>query len=352
MNNARDRGGNDQMHMEASYAAKEPSPDWELESKDEPGAVDSIQLNTLDNGTDAGDVDQDKNAVDTVRVYLQEISRIPLLSSEEEIWLAQRIEWGKRERLKPDGKANLCLIEDGEEAKRQLIEANLRLVVNIAKRYVGRGISLLDMIQEGNLGLIHAVEKFDFTRGFKFSTYACWWIRQAMSRTLADQSRIIRLPVHLYESMNQLLRLRNRIQQDLGREPTVEELGEKMGMSTEQVYEILMYSQETVSLERLVGEGEDSPLVSFIEDRTAVDPADNALHLTLREHVDELLETLSEREYQVLHLRYGLDDDRHRTLKEAGDELGVTRERIRQIELNALRKLHEPSRILKLKDYL
>jgi RNA polymerase primary sigma factor len=348
---ARDRARKDQGLMDALYTAKESSSSWILESRDEPDLVASTLWSKFDDSYDVGDTDQEEKVVDSVRIYLREICRIPLLSAEQEIRLAQRIERGKCERLKPGASANQYLIEDGEEAKRHLIEANLRLVVNIAKRYIGRNISVLDLIQEGNLGLMRAVEKFDYTRGYKFSTYASWWIRQAISRTLAEQSRIIRLPVYMYHSINQLLRLSSRLQQELGREPTLEELGGKMVMCAEQVHEIMKYSQDTVSLELLVSGEEDAPLVSFIEDTTAVDPADNALQRSPKEHIEELLEGLSERECQVLHLRYGLDDDR-RTLKEAGEELGVTRERIRQIELKALQKLHESSHVWELKDYL
>ncbi len=349
---ARDRARKNQVLMDTFYVAKGTAAGMKSESEDELDAIAPTLRSKFDDGFSTAGADREKNVVDSVRIYLQEICRIPLLSAEEEIRLAQRIERGKRERLKPGANANQRLIADGEAAKRQLIEANLRLVVSIAKRYVGRGISLLDLIQEGNLGLMRAVEKFDSSKGYKFSTYAIWWIRQAITRTLADQTRIIRLPLYMYELMSQLLRLRSRLQQELGREPTYDELGEKMGMCAEQVREIMMYSQDTMSLELLVGEEEDAPLASFIEDRTVADPADDALHQTLKEHIEELLESLSEREYQVLRLRYGLYDDRCRTLQEAGEELGVTRERIRQIELKALQKLHEPSRAWKLKDYL
>jgi RNA polymerase primary sigma factor len=348
---ARDQARKDQELMDALSTAKAFSSSWILESRDEPDAVAPALWSEFDDRFDVGDADQENNVVDSVRIYLREISRLPLLSAEQEITLAQRIERGKRERLKPEANANQYLIEDGERAKRLLIEANLRLVVNIAKRYLGHNISVLDLIQEGNLGLMRAVEKFDSSRGYKFSTYASWWIRQAISRTLAEQSRIIRLPVYMYVSINRLLRLRSRLQQELGREPTLEELGEKMGRCAEQVHEIMKYSQDAVSLELLVNGEEDIPLVSFIEDRTAVAPADDALQRSLKQHIEELLEGLSERERQVLHLRYGLDGDRH-TLKEAGEELGVTRERVRQIELKALQKLHESSHAWELKDYL
>ena len=271
---------------------------------------------------------------DPVRMYLKEIGKVPLLSAEEEIELAKRMEQGD------------------ENAKKRLAEANLRLVVSIAKRYVGRGMLFLDLIQEGNLGLIKAVEKFDYRKGYKFSTYATWWIRQAITRAIADQARTIRIPVHMVETINKLIRVSRQLLQELGREPTPEEIAEEMNMPVERVREILKISQEPVSLETPIGEEEDSHLGDFIQDDNVPVPADAAAFTLLKEQLVEVLGTLTEREQKVLRLRFGLDDGRARTLEEVGKEFNVTRERIRQIEAKALRKLRHPSRSRKLKDYL
>ncbi|GGK18695.1 RNA polymerase sigma factor SigA [Caldalkalibacillus thermarum] len=271
---------------------------------------------------------------DPVRMYLKEIGRVPLLSAEEEIELAKRIEQGD------------------EEAKRRLAEANLRLVVSIAKRYVGRGMLFLDLIQEGNMGLIKAVEKFDYRKGYKFSTYATWWIRQAITRAIADQARTIRIPVHMVETINKLIRVQRQLLQDLGREPTPEEIAEKMDFTPEKVREILKIAQEPVSLETPIGEEDDSHLGDFIEDQDALAPSDAAAYELLKEQLEDVLDTLTDREENVLRLRFGLDDGRTRTLEEVGKVFGVTRERIRQIEAKALRKLRHPSRSKRLKDFL
>ena len=271
---------------------------------------------------------------DPVRMYLKEIGKVPLLSADEEIELAQRMEDGD------------------EDAKKRLAEANLRLVVSIAKRYVGRGMLFLDLIQEGNLGLIKAVEKFDYRKGYKFSTYATWWIRQAITRAIADQARTIRIPVHMVETINKLIRVSRQLLQELGREPSPEEIAEEMNMPVERVREILKISQEPVSLETPIGEEEDSHLGDFIQDDNVPVPADAAAFSLLKEQLNEVLGTLTEREQKVLRLRFGLDDGRARTREEVGKEFNVTRERIRQIEAKALRKLRHPSRSRKLKDYL
>lgn len=271
---------------------------------------------------------------DPVRMYLKEIGRVPLLSAEEEINLATKIEKGD------------------EEAKRRLAEANLRLVVSIAKRYVGRGMLFLDLIQEGNMGLIKAVEKFDHSKGFKFSTYATWWIRQAITRAIADQARTIRIPVHMVETINKLIRVQRQLLQDLGREPLPEEVAKEMDLTPDKVREILKIAQEPVSLETPIGEEDDSHLGDFIEDQEAMAPSDAAAYELLKEQLEDVLDTLTDREENVLRLRFGLDDGRTRTLEEVGKVFGVTRERIRQIEAKALRKLRHPSRSKRLKDFM
>ena len=290
---------------------------------------DEIELDKIDLSVPEG-----VSIEDPVRMYLKEIGKVPLLSAEEEIELAKRMENGD------------------EAAKKRLAEANLRLVVSIAKRYVGRGMLFLDLIQEGNLGLIKAVEKFDYRKGYKFSTYATWWIRQAITRAIADQARTIRIPVHMVETINKLIRVSRQLLQELGREPTPEEIADKMDMSVERVREILKISQEPVSLETPIGEEEDSHLGDFIQDDNVPVPADAAAFTLLKEQLVEVLSTLTDREQKVLRLRFGLDDGRARTLEEVGKEFNVTRERIRQIEAKALRKLRHPSRSRKLKDYL
>ncbi|WP_041926438.1 RNA polymerase sigma factor RpoD [Bacillus subtilis] len=271
---------------------------------------------------------------DPVRMYLKEIGRVNLLSAKEEIAYAQKIE------------------EGDEESKRRLAEANLRLVVSIAKRYVGRGMLFLDLIQEGNMGLMKAVEKFDYRKGYKFSTYATWWIRQAITRAIADQARTIRIPVHMVETINKLIRVQRQLLQDLGREPTPEEIAEDMDLTPEKVREILKIAQEPVSLETPIGEEDDSHLGDFIEDQEATSPSDHAAYELLKEQLEDVLDTLTDREENVLRLRFGLDDGRTRTLEEVGKVFGVTRERIRQIEAKALRKLRHPSRSKRLKDFL
>ena len=310
---------------------------------------------------------------DPVRMYLKEIGKVPLLSADEEIELAQKMEAGSvavekipllKERLAETGdeqekeeiqaeiKALQLDVDRGSDAKKRLAEANLRLVVSIAKRYVGRGMLFLDLIQEGNLGLIKAVEKFDYRKGYKFSTYATWWIRQAITRAIADQARTIRIPVHMVETINKLIRVSRQLLQELGREPTPEEIAEEMKMPVERVREILKISQEPVSLETPIGEEEDSHLGDFIKDDNVPVPADAATFTLLKEQLEEVLGTLTEREQKVLTLRLGLEDGRAGTLEEVGKEFNVTRERIRQIEAKALRKLRHPSRSRKLKDYL
>lgn len=310
---------------------------------------------------------------DPVRMYLKEIGKVPLLSADEEIELAQKMEAGSvavekipllKERLAETGeeqekeeiqaeiKALQLDVDRGSDAKKRLAEANLRLVVSIAKRYVGRGMLFLDLIQEGNLGLIKAVEKFDYRKGYKFSTYATWWIRQAITRAIADQARTIRIPVHMVETINKLIRVSRQLLQELGREPTPEEIAEEMKMPVERVREILKISQEPVSLETPIGEEEDSHLGDFIKDDNVPVPADAATFTLLKEQLEEVLGTLTEREQKVLTLRFGLEDGRARTLEEVGKEFNVTRERIRQIEAKALHKLRHPSRSRKLKDYL
>lgn len=309
-------------------------------------------IDIIDNGNDIGpdddsnlkddedDIDIDLsipegiNIDDPVRMYLKEIGRVPLLSADEEIKLAKRM-------------------EDGDlEAQKRLAEANLRLVVSIAKRYVGRGMLFLDLIQEGNLGLIKAVEKFDYNKGYKFSTYATWWIRQAITRAIADQARTIRIPVHMVETINKLIRVSRQLLQSLGREPSPEEIAKEMDVSVDRVREIMKIAQEPVSLETPIGEEEDSHLGDFIEDHDAPAPAEAASFVLLKEQLEDVLDTLTEREEKVLRLRFGLDDGRARTLEEVGKNFGVTRERIRQIEAKALRKLRHPSRSKKLKDFL
>ncbi|MBQ9334067.1 MAG: RNA polymerase sigma factor RpoD [Lachnospiraceae bacterium] len=310
--------------------------------------VDEDSIEDLDEDSELEDEEVDLDNIegfipegvsleDPVRMYLKEIGKVPLLSADEEIELAQLMEEGG---------------EAGEDAKKKLAEANLRLVVSIAKRYVGRGMLFLDLIQEGNLGLIKAVEKFDYHKGYKFSTYATWWIRQAITRAIADQARTIRIPVHMVETINKLIRVSRQLLQELGREPTPEEIAAEMGMPVERVREILKISQEPVSLETPIGEEEDSHLGDFIQDDNVPVPADAAAFTLLKEQLVEVLGTLTEREQKVLRLRFGLDDGRARTLEEVGKEFNVTRERIRQIEAKALRKLRHPSRSRKLKDYL
>ncbi len=306
--------------------------------------IDFVAEDEEPKGNEAGDGEEDQEVDlslpegisldDPVRMYLKEIGRVPLLSPEDELELARRAQNGD------------------ENAKRRLAEANLRLVVSIAKRYVGRGMLFLDLIQEGNLGLIKAVEKFDYHKGFKFSTYATWWIRQAITRAIADQARTIRIPVHMVETINKLIRISRQLLQTLGREPTAEEIAEEMGMNVERVREIIKIAQEPVSLETPIGEEEDSHLGDFIEDQDVPAPAEAASFLLLKEQLEEVLDTLTSREEKVLRLRFGLEDGRARTLEEVGQVFGVTRERIRQIEAKALRKLRHPSRSKKLKDFL
>ncbi|MBR4764157.1 MAG: RNA polymerase sigma factor RpoD [Lachnospiraceae bacterium] len=313
-----------------------------IRSQEDEDDVPSEELESIQEGgedaVDTEDIDltipDSVNIEDPVRMYLKEIGKVPLLTAEEEIELAKRME------------------EGDEEAKKRLAEANLRLVVSIAKRYVGRGMLFLDLIQEGNLGLIKAVEKFDYNKGFKFSTYATWWIRQAITRAIADQARTIRIPVHMVETINKLIRVSRQLLQELGREPTPEEIAERMEIPVERVREIIKISQEPVSLETPIGEEEDSHLGDFIQDDNVPVPADAAAFTLLKEQLVEVLDTLTEREQKVLRLRFGLDDGRARTLEEVGKEFNVTRERIRQIEAKALRKLRHPSRSRKLKDYL
>ena len=300
--------------------------DADIEKMDD---AEEIELDKIDLSVPEG-----VSIEDPVRMYLKEIGKVSLLTADEEIELAKRMEQGD------------------EEAKKRLAEANLRLVVSIAKRYVGRGMLFLDLIQEGNLGLIKAVEKFDYRKGYKFSTYATWWIRQAITRAIADQARTIRIPVHMVETINKLIRVSRQLLQELGREPTPEEIAEEMKMPVDRVREILKISQEPVSLETPIGEEEDSHLGDFIQDDNVPVPADAAAFTLLKEQLIEVLGTLTEREQKVLRLRFGLDDGRARTLEEVGKEFNVTRERIRQIEAKALRKLRHPSRSRKLKDYL
>ena len=323
------------------------SKDIEIVSEAEPDDFDILLNDDVDLPEDPdlimdepADVDLESSlpkgiAVDDpVRMYLKEIGKVPLLSADEEIELAKRMEQGD------------------EEAKKRLCEANLRLVVSIAKRYVGRGMLFLDLIQEGNLGLIKAVDKFDYTKGYKFSTYATWWIRQAITRSIADQARTIRIPVHMVETINKLIRVSRQLLQTYGREPSPEEIAEEMGISVDKVREIQKIAQEPVSLETPIGEEEDSHLGDFIPDEDVPAPAEAAAFSMLKEQLVEVLDTLTEREQKVLKLRFGLDDGRARTLEEVGKEFDVTRERIRQIEAKALRKLRHPSRSKKLKDYL
>ena len=333
-----------------------------LDDDDEEVEIEKIDLS----------VPEGVSVEDPVRMYLKEIGKVPLLSAEEEIELAQKMEAGtvatekinilkgrmeeasdeEKEELKAEIKDLQREVDLGSDAKKRLAEANLRLVVSIAKRYVGRGMLFLDLIQEGNLGLIKAVEKFDYRKGYKFSTYATWWIRQAITRAIADQARTIRIPVHMVETINKLIRVSRQLLQELGREPSPEEIAEEMNMPVERVREILKISQEPVSLETPIGEEEDSHLGDFIRDENVPVPADAAAFTLLKEQLEEVLGTLTEREQKVLTLRFGLEDGRARTLEEVGKEFNVTRERIRQIEAKALRKLRHPSRSRKLKDYL
>ncbi len=308
----------------------ESEDDILIESDDEEVDEDDDDIDNIDSIFQMENV----NIEDPVRMYLKEIGKVPLLSADEEVELAKKMELGD------------------EAAKKRLAEANLRLVVSIAKKYVGRGMLFLDLIQEGNLGLIKAVEKFDYRKGYKFSTYATWWIRQAITRAIADQARTIRIPVHMVETINKLIRVSRQLLQELGREPSPEEIAEKMELPVSRVREIIKVSQEPVSLETHIGEEEDSHLGDFIQDDNVPSPADAASFALMKEQLSEVLTTLTEREQKVLRLRFGLDDGRGRTLEEVGKEFNVTRERIRQIEAKALRKLRHPSRSKKLKDYL
>jgi RNA polymerase primary sigma factor len=339
------------MVMDALNPTKRTAGGWRGDEEPDVEALASgHKWDELHEGFGIIVADLESSLDDPVRMYLREIGRVPLLTAEEEISLAKRMERGRLELQNPC--RDRRIIEDGEEAQRKLTEANLRLVVSVAKKYIGRGMSLLDLIQEGNIGLIRAVEKFDYRKGFKFSTYATWWIRQAITRAIADQARTIRIPVHMVETINRLIRISRRLLQELGREPTSEEIALEMQITPEKVREIIKVSQEPVSLETPIGEEEDSHLGDFIEDHSALAPAEAASHQLLKEQVEVVLGGLSERERKVLQLRFGLDDGRSRTLEEVGREFKVTRERIRQIEAKALRKLRHPSRSRKLKDYL
>jgi len=320
--------------------------------EDEPESSGSHKWDDLRESITALTAELDSSLDDPVRMYLREIGRVPLLSAEQEVSLAKRMERGKAERDKPRQQQSMRVMYDAEEAQRQLTEANLRLVVSVAKKYIGRGMNLLDLIQEGNIGLIRAVEKFDYTKGYKFSTYATWWIRQAITRAIADQARTIRIPVHMVETINRLIRTSRRLLQEMGREPTAEEIATEMQITPEKVREIIKVSQEPVSLETPIGEEDDSHLGDFLEDHAALAPAEAASHQLLKEQVKDALCSLTQREQEVLRLRFGLDDGRSRTLEEVGKEFRVTRERIRQIEAKALRKLRHPSRSRRLKDYL
>lgn len=320
----------DKKHVDVLKMSNDDDMDPDLFTEDEdPDPEDEIDMEHIDLSVPEG-----VSVDDPVRMYLKEIGKVPLLSPDEEIELAKKIELGD------------------EAAKKKLAEANLRLVVSIAKRYVGRGMQLLDLIQEGNLGLIKAVEKFDYRKGYKFSTYATWWIRQAITRAIADQARTIRIPVHMVETINRLVRTQRQLVQKLGREATPEELARELDMPVDRVREIMKISQDPVSLETPIGEEEDSHLGDFIQDDNVPVPADAAAFTLLKEQLEEVLGTLTEREQKVLTLRFGLEDGRARTLEEVGKEFNVTRERIRQIEAKALRKLRHPSRSRKLKDYL
>ncbi|MCL2873775.1 MAG: RNA polymerase sigma factor RpoD [Defluviitaleaceae bacterium] len=321
-------------HHNNAARPKVPEPEAsEIPESPEPGA-EPPDVEVSEKDMDLSSIENNINIDDHVRMYLKEIGKVPLLTATEEIELANRMEAGD------------------EEAKKRLAEANLRLVVSIAKRYVGRGMLFLDLIQEGNLGLIKAVEKFDYRKGFKFSTYATWWIRQAITRAIADQARTIRIPVHMVETINKLIRVSRQLLQELGRDPTPDELAKEMQMSPEKVREIMKIAQEPVSLETPIGEEEDSHLGDFIPDDDIPAPAEAAAFMMLKEQLIDVLDTLTDREEKVLRLRFGLDDGRARTLEEVGKEFNVTRERIRQIESKALRKLRHPSRSKKLKDYL
>ena len=335
---------------EEAWENAEPDP---KDLKEEPEVEIEPVAEIVHEGTD-----------DPVRMYLREIGRVQLLTAREEVELAMAMEAGKEalnrrsqlfERGELDARTDreLRIIANrGENARRRLAEANLRLVVSVAKKYIGRGMSLLDLIQEGNIGLIRAVEKFDYRKGYKFSTYATWWIRQAITRAIADQARTIRIPVHMVETINKLTRTARRLLQELGREPTADEIASDMGIAADKVREIMKVSQEPVSLETPIGEEEDSHLGDFIPDDGTLAPSEAASHQLLKEQVEDVLASLTNRERRVLQLRFGLDDGRGRTLEEVGKEFGVTRERIRQIEAKALRKLRHPSRSKKLKDYL
>ncbi len=353
----------EQNNVDVLRISEDDDDDIILDDED----TEEVEVETIDLSVPNG-----VSVEDPVRMYLKEIGKVPLLNAEEEIELAKQMEAGlvasekivilKRrmdgaseediEELKKEIKELQRDIDAGNDAKKRLAEANLRLVVSIAKRYVGRGMLFLDLIQEGNLGLIKAVEKFDYRKGYKFSTYATWWIRQAITRAIADQARTIRIPVHMVETINKLIRVSRQLLQELGREPTPEEIAVEMNMSVDRVREILKISQEPVSLETPIGEEEDSHLGDFIRDENVPVPADAAAFTLLKEQLEEVLGTLTEREQKVLTLRFGLEDGRARTLEEVGREFNVTRERIRQIEAKALRKLRHPSRSRKLKDYL
>ena len=336
--------GADMEQIEATYRALSDAGVEVLPPREEldDASPSAEELQEIQDELDSGDklmeetevLTEDYGTGDPVRMYLREIGKVPLLSAEEELTLAQQVAQG------------------APEAARAMTEANLRLVVSIAKRYVGRGMQLLDLIQEGNLGLLKAVEKYDYTKGFKFSTYATWWVRQAITRALADQARTIRIPVHMVETMNKLTQTSRKLQQDLGREPTTEELAEVLHMTPDRVNEIRQMCMEPVSLESPVGEEDDSHLGAFIEDDAGSQPAEAVSQAMLRQQLMEILDTLSDREAKVLRLRYGLDDGRPRTLEEVGKEFNVTRERVRQIEAKALRKIRNPNRSSKLRDFL